>query len=317
MPAVGRTPSDRGYLSIKEVLDVLVEEFPDITISKIRFLESRGLIHPERTPSGYRKFFEVDVDRLRWILRQQREHFLPLKVIKGRLDRDTGGTVEASLFDGDLDGDDREQPATTPPSPVATRPDDETAEAPLVTAPTLPKMPQREPVSEHPADDAPRTLAVAQNESTTDARAVATAPVAAVGTARPEPSYASGVGLSASELCGASGAAPGLIEALEEFGLIAAVVVGSVRSYNDDALVVARLAATFAQVGVEPRHLAVLKRAADRQAELYAQAVAPLLRQRNPAARTQAQERLDRLVEVGSALQSSFVKAALQRQIGQ
>ena len=62
------------------------EEFPDVTISKIRFLESRGLLDPERTPSGYRKFYESDVDRLRWILRQQREHFLPLKVIKGRLE---------------------------------------------------------------------------------------------------------------------------------------------------------------------------------------------------------------------------------------
>ena len=64
----------------------LREEFPDVTISKIRFLESRGLLVPERTPSGYRKFYEPDVDRLRWILRQQREHFLPLKVIKGRLE---------------------------------------------------------------------------------------------------------------------------------------------------------------------------------------------------------------------------------------
>jgi DNA-binding transcriptional MerR regulator len=76
---------DRAYLSIGEVLSLLKEEFPDVTISKIRFLESQGLLDPERTPSGYRKFYETDVDRLRWILRQQREHFLPLKVIKGRL----------------------------------------------------------------------------------------------------------------------------------------------------------------------------------------------------------------------------------------
>ncbi|HXW33708.1 MAG TPA: MerR family transcriptional regulator, partial [Acidimicrobiales bacterium] len=61
---------------------------PDVTISKIRFLESQGLVNPERTPSGYRKFFEPDVERLRWVLRQQREHFLPLKVIKGRLEND-------------------------------------------------------------------------------------------------------------------------------------------------------------------------------------------------------------------------------------
>jgi DNA-binding transcriptional MerR regulator len=76
---------DRSYLSIGEVLSLLQEEFPDVTISKIRFLESQGLLDPERTPSGYRKFYDGDIDRLRWILRQQRENFLPLKVIKGRL----------------------------------------------------------------------------------------------------------------------------------------------------------------------------------------------------------------------------------------
>src|SRR5215217_7807211 len=72
--------------SIGEVLALLKDEFPDVTISKIRFLESQGLLDPERTPSGYRKFYEPDVERLRWILHQQRENFLPLKVIKGRLD---------------------------------------------------------------------------------------------------------------------------------------------------------------------------------------------------------------------------------------
>jgi DNA-binding transcriptional MerR regulator len=76
-----------SHLSIGEVLNILREEFPDITISKIRFLESQGLIDPERTPSGYRKFYEADVSRLRWILHQQKENFLPLKVIKERLDR--------------------------------------------------------------------------------------------------------------------------------------------------------------------------------------------------------------------------------------
>jgi len=77
--------SARSYLSIGDVLTLLRQEFPDITISKIRFLESQGLVNPERTPSGYRKFYEHDVERLRWVLRQQREHFLPLKVIKDRL----------------------------------------------------------------------------------------------------------------------------------------------------------------------------------------------------------------------------------------
>ena len=70
------------------MLDLLQDEFPDITISKIRFLESQGLLDPERTPSGYRKFYEADIERLRWILQQQRENFLPLKVIKERLGED-------------------------------------------------------------------------------------------------------------------------------------------------------------------------------------------------------------------------------------
>ena len=78
--------SDRPYLSIGEVLALLLEEFPDVTISKIRFLESQGLIEPERTPSGYRKFFDDDVELLRVILREQREKFLPLRVIKDRID---------------------------------------------------------------------------------------------------------------------------------------------------------------------------------------------------------------------------------------
>jgi len=87
----------RAHASIGDVLNQLREEFPEITISKIRFLESQGLVDPERTPSGYRKFYTGDVERLRWILREQREHFLPLKVIKERLDeidRD-GGFAES------------------------------------------------------------------------------------------------------------------------------------------------------------------------------------------------------------------------------
>ncbi|MBK9972555.1 MAG: MerR family transcriptional regulator [Acidimicrobiaceae bacterium] len=77
---------EHPYLSIGEVLALLLEEFPDVTISKIRFLESQGLIDPERTPSGYRKFYDLDVDRLRVILREQKENFLPLRVIRDRLE---------------------------------------------------------------------------------------------------------------------------------------------------------------------------------------------------------------------------------------
>src|SRR5687767_8571867 len=86
----------RDYLSIGEVLESLQSDFPDVTISKIRFLETEGLITPKRTPSGYRMFFEDDLERLRYVLSLQREHFLPLKVIRERLadfDANGGATV--------------------------------------------------------------------------------------------------------------------------------------------------------------------------------------------------------------------------------
>ena len=78
--------SSRTRLSIGEVLSDLRSDFPEISISKIRFLEAEGLIEPERTQSGYRKFSHRDVDRLRYVLTSQREHYLPLKVIKEHLD---------------------------------------------------------------------------------------------------------------------------------------------------------------------------------------------------------------------------------------
>jgi DNA-binding transcriptional MerR regulator len=77
----------RGYLSISEVLAQLRAEFPDISVSKIRFLETEGLIEPARAPSGYRRFDAADVERLRFILTAQRDQYLPLRVIKERLVR--------------------------------------------------------------------------------------------------------------------------------------------------------------------------------------------------------------------------------------
>ena len=72
----------RAYLSIGEVLSKLRGEFPDVTISKIRFLETEGLLEPARTPSGYRKFTTNDLERLRYVLAAQRDQYLPLRVIK-------------------------------------------------------------------------------------------------------------------------------------------------------------------------------------------------------------------------------------------
>lgn len=78
--------SQESLLSIGDVLGLLKQDFPDVTISKIRFLESEGLVLPQRTASGYRKFAPADVQRLRYILGMQRDQYLPLRVIKDHLD---------------------------------------------------------------------------------------------------------------------------------------------------------------------------------------------------------------------------------------
>jgi len=85
----------RGYLGIGEVLAQLRDEFPDVSVSKIRFLETEGLITPARSPSGYRRFCAADVDRLRFILAAQRDQYLPLRVIRERL-------ADTEPSDGDL-----------------------------------------------------------------------------------------------------------------------------------------------------------------------------------------------------------------------
>ncbi|WP_436496568.1 transcriptional regulator FtsR [Actinokineospora sp. HUAS TT18] len=90
MTAAGR-PARDGW-NIGAVLERLRPEFPDVTISKIRFLEAEGLVSPRRSPSGYRRFAEDDVARLRFVLAAQRDHYLPLRVIKDQLDQaDRGG----------------------------------------------------------------------------------------------------------------------------------------------------------------------------------------------------------------------------------
>lgn len=83
----------RDYLSIGELLEAVREDFPDVSISKIRFLETEGLLAPQRTESGYRKFYPSDVERLRQILALQRDRFLPLKVIKTKIEN---GEIVAS-----------------------------------------------------------------------------------------------------------------------------------------------------------------------------------------------------------------------------
>jgi DNA-binding transcriptional MerR regulator len=92
--------SASALMSIGEVLAALRPEFPDITISKIRFLEEQGLIEPQRTASGYRKFSHLDVNRLRYVLAAQRDHYLPLRVIRDHLAAIDRGLEPPELPDG-------------------------------------------------------------------------------------------------------------------------------------------------------------------------------------------------------------------------
>jgi DNA-binding transcriptional MerR regulator len=101
MTSLNATSRDKSapssaVLTIGDVLSHLRADFPDLTISKIRFLEDAGLIRPERTPSGYRKFSGADVGRLRYVLSQQRDHYLPLKVIKEQLEAIDRGVVPST-----------------------------------------------------------------------------------------------------------------------------------------------------------------------------------------------------------------------------
>jgi DNA-binding transcriptional MerR regulator len=118
----------RNYQSIGEVLVAVKTEFPDITISKIRFLEAEGLIQPERTPSGYRKFYSQDVDTLKSILRMQRDEYLPLKVIKERL------LSQAAEDEAAADGN------GLAPQPVPAEVPDEIADAPTGLQMSLDEM---------------------------------------------------------------------------------------------------------------------------------------------------------------------------------
>lgn len=84
-PSPRHPPSDGALLTIGKVMARLAPDFPDLTVSKIRFLEAEGLLTPRRTGSGYRRYSEADVERLRYVLTAQRDHFWPLRVIRDAL----------------------------------------------------------------------------------------------------------------------------------------------------------------------------------------------------------------------------------------
>jgi DNA-binding transcriptional MerR regulator len=265
--------AERAHLSIGEVLNLLQEEFPDITISKIRFLESQGLLDPERTPSGYRKFYDGDIERLRWILRQQRENFLPLKVIKDR------------LAAGELDG----------PAPGAGA----TAVA-VVTATA-----EVDGATDGSSTAAPGARATAPRKAR---RRQSPASLLDIGE--------TSVRMSVEELVNATGLNPRAIAELERYGLLASHELGNVTFYDDDALLTAKLAASFMRHGVEPRHLRMYKVSAERETGVFEQLVMPMLKQRNPATRQEALELLTELSDLGEQLRASMLRQALREYLG-
>lgn len=292
--------ADRSHLSIGEVLSLLREEFPDVTISKIRFLESQGLVDPERTPSGYRKFYDQDVERLRWILRQQREHFLPLKVIRGRLSEhpeeptDNGSTAEPAATPA------RAQPVSQAGNRDARR---AATSSRRQATPTLPGLGSESA----DADDTPQ--AGEDPAPVAEAPAAPTAPVEAT---------APGSGIesdsfSAEELALAAGTTPGLVNELKQYGLISVhATVAGTAYFDQSALAVTKAAAGFAIHGVEARHLRAWRNSADREAALFEQLVMPLLRQRNPQARRQAAETVSNLSRLGGELRAALLERALR-----
>ncbi|MEU3254668.1 MerR family transcriptional regulator [Streptomyces sp. NPDC006997] len=231
----GTAATDSGLMSIGTVLNVLREEFPEVTISKIRFLESEGLIEPQRTPSGYRKFSSGDVERLGLVLRMQRDHYLPLKVIREHLE----AVVRGEAVPLPVLGQQRQDDAEAVPEPC---------------------------------------------EGPTAAR------------------------IGRAELLAAAGIGEAELVEWESYGLIAALPDGA---YDAEVVTVAALVAELGRFGIEPRHLRLMKAAADREAGLVDQVVAPLRRHRNPQTRTHAEARTRELAGLTMRLHAALVRTAL------
>jgi DNA-binding transcriptional MerR regulator len=236
----GTATAEGRLLSIGAVLARLQDEFPEVTISKIRFLESEGLVEPQRTPSGYRKFSEDDVERLARVLRMQRDHYLPLKVIREHLDALDRG----------------EQVSLPAPAASGGEPSD------VVTGTSAV---EREPVPEQ-------------------------------------------LRISREELLAATGADEGELGEWESYGL---VECGSEGGYDAATVTIAKLISDLGRFGLEPRHLRAVKAAADREAGLVEQIVAPLRRHRNPQTRTRAENTARELASLSVRLHAALVQSAL------
>jgi DNA-binding transcriptional MerR regulator len=278
-----------SHLSIGEVLGLLLEEFPDVTISKIRFLESQGLIEPERTPSGYRKFFDDDVELLRVILREQREKFLPLRVIKDRIDSGEIETRDSTPPRGDIKPTSEEiakHPAAGAPvvgsAPIGSAPP-APAQAPPAAVPVPPVPPGRPAAAERPPTES-----------------------------QPAARLLPGVLVNREELCAMASITREQLAELEEYGVLPKRSSAG-ELYGDEAVEIAAAAGGFLRAGVDGRHLRAWRTSVEREAGLYEQLILPLLRQRNPQARGQAAARLAELDALGAQLRAAMMRAALRQ----
>jgi DNA-binding transcriptional MerR regulator len=292
--AAGLEHGDRqgsGALSIGSVLDALREDFPEITISKIRFLESEGLISPARTPSGYRQFSHADVRRLRFVLSAQRDHYLPLKVIRAKLDE----------FDRD----------PTPDGPVLTASAEPVSPAEVLGGPGVtpesggpggpggggPRYGDARPArprgltavgpSSGPVDDDPERAVPADAGATPD----------------------DVEGVDRETVLAEDGVDEALLTSLEHHGILRPDVGGR---YEPEAPVIARTAASLAALGVEPRLLRGLRAGADREVGLLTQLVTPVARGRAPEAARRARELSGELAGLSGRLHALLVGAGLR-----
>jgi DNA-binding transcriptional MerR regulator len=321
-PGVAAPPAG-GHLSIGEVLALLLEEFPDVTISKIRFLESQGLIDPERTASGYRKFYADDVELLRCILREQRENYLPLRVIKDRIDSGeidpTGEQPRPRGIKNVGDASDVPRPDAHPSAgggrtgqPVRPSSNGAVSE-PVTGAAALFQRTDGADFTPTPAPDAPIG---AQPRPTAAAASPApqrssdrSGPITSSGAVLP------GLLLNADEICAMAGITRSQLAELESFGVLSATSSGADGVYDEDAVEIATLSKHFLDAGIEPRHLRGWRVAADREAGLLEQLIQPLLRQRNPEARAQAVAQLDELEQNGGRLRAAMMRSTLRHHV--
>lgn len=247
--------NEKSYLSIGEVLGLLLDEFPDVTISKIRFLESQGLIEPERTPSGYRKFSTSEIDRLRFILREQRENYLPLKVIRNRLEGDTSDGMIRPYEDTNPRGIRNVTPASHP-----------------AASKTVPQNLVK-----------PRGRQIERDITTS---------------------------LNRDQLLQEATVDEAVLKQLVGAGLVSPRTVGDIEMFSALDREIVEIGAKFIELGIDVRHLKAWKHSAEREMALFEQRIVPFLRQRNPAAREQALELLNDLIELGEQLRASLINAA-------